>query len=134
LRGKFDVAKERFITFPFCERDVDQTPVIAWAGWNHLEQAQAIASYYERVKNHEGWGSERRIPLLAAILELLPWLKQWYNDIHPEYHERMGDFFEQFVQEEARTMEITLDDIRAWTAPVQAKQRRKASKRVAAFQ
>ena len=123
LRGKLDVPKERFISFPFCERDVDPTPVIGWAGWDHLQQAQAIAAYYERVKNHEGWTPERRVPLLAGILELLPWLKQWHNDIHPEYHERMGDFFQQFVEDEARAMEMTMDQIREWTPPVQSRTR-----------
>jgi len=120
LRGKLDVPKEPFISFPFCERGVDQTPVIGWAGWGHLQRAQAIAAYYERVKNHEGWTPERRVPLLTGILELLPWLKQWHNDIHPTYHERMGDFFQQFVEDEARAMEMTLDDIRGWTPPVQS--------------
>jgi hypothetical protein len=123
LRGKLDVPKERFISFPFCERDVDRTPVIAWAGWDHLQQAQAIAAYYERVKNHEGWTPDRRVPLLTGILELIPWLKQWHNEIHPEYHERMGDFFQQFVEDEARTMEMTLNDIRAWSPPVQSRTR-----------
>ena len=123
LRGKLDVPKERFVSFPFCERDGDPTPVIAWAGWDHLQLAQAIAAYYERVKNYEGWTAERRVPLLVGILELLPWLKQWHNEIHAEYHERMGDFFQQFVEDEARAMEMTLDQIRGWTPPVQSRTR-----------
>jgi len=125
LRGKLDLPKERFISFPHCERSVDSTPVIAWAGWDHLQLAQAIAAYYERVKNQEGWTQQRRMPLLAGILELLPWLKQWHNEIHPEFHERMGDFFEQFVQDEARAMEMTVDQIRAWTPPAQNGQGRR---------
>jgi hypothetical protein len=125
LRGKLDVPKERFVLFPHCERDVDSTPVIAWAGWDHLQLAQAIAAYYERVKNHEGWTPQRRMPLLAGILELLPWLKQWHNEIHPEFHERMGDFFEQFVQDEARATEVTVEQIRAWTPPAQNGQGRR---------
>jgi hypothetical protein len=123
LRGKLDVSKERFISFPHCERDIDPTSVIGWAGWNYLQQAQAIAAYYERVKNHEGWTPQRRAPLLTGILELIPWLKQWHNEIHPEYHERMGDFFQQFVEDEARAMEMTLADIRTWTPPVQSRTR-----------
>jgi hypothetical protein len=119
LRGKLDLPTERFISFPFCEREVDPTAVLGWAGWDHLQQAQAIAAYYERVKNQEGWTPERRVPLLTGILELLPWLKQWHNEIHPEYQERMGDFFQQFVEDEARAMEMTLDEIRAWTPSVQ---------------
>lgn len=122
-RGKLDLPKERFISFPLCERDVDPTPVVAWAGWDHLQQAQAIAAYYERVKNQEGWTPERRVPLLTGILELIPWLKQWHNDIHPEYKERMGNFFEQFVEDEARVMEMTMDQIRGWKPPVQSSSR-----------
>jgi hypothetical protein len=123
MRGKLDVPKERFISFPFCERDVDSTPIIGWAGWDHLQQAQAIAAYYERVKNYEGWMPNRRVPLLTGILELIPWLKQWHNDIHPEFHERMGDFFQQFVEDEARAMEMTVDQIRQWIPPVQSRTR-----------
>jgi hypothetical protein len=122
LRGKLDVPKERFISFQFCERDVDPTLVLGWAGWDHLQQAQAIAAYYERVKNQEGWTPERRVPLLVGILEILPWLKQWHNDIHPQFQERMGDFFQQFVEDEARAMEITREEIRAWKPPVQTRQ------------
>ena len=125
LRGKLDVPKERFISFPYCERDADQSAVVGWAGWNHLQRAQAIAAYYERVKTQEGWTPERRIPLLTGILELLPWLRQWHNDIHPEYHERMGDFFQQFAEDEARAMEMTLDEIRAWTPPAQSSAHRR---------
>ena len=123
LRGKLDLPKERFITFPFCGRDADPTPVIGWAGWDQLQQAQAIAAYYERVKNYEGWAPHRRVPLLTGIVELLPWLKQWHNDIHPEYQDRMGEFFQQFVEDEARTMEMTLDEIRHWTPPAQSSAR-----------
>ena len=122
-RGKLDVPKERFISFPFCERDVDQTPVIGWAGWDHLQQAQAIAAYYERVKNQEGWTPDRRVPLLAGILEIIPWLKQWHNAIHPEYKERMGNFFQQFVEDEARAMELTMDQMRGWIPSVQSSSR-----------
>jgi hypothetical protein len=125
LRGKLDVPNERFVSFPYCERDVDPTPVIGWAGWDHLQLARAIAAYYERVKNQEGWTPERRMPLLAGILELLPWLKQWHNDMHPEFQERMGDFFEQFVQDEARAMEMAVEQIRAWTPPIQTSRGRR---------
>ena len=40
LRGKLDVPKERFILYPGCERRQAPSPVIGWAGWDHLEHAQ----------------------------------------------------------------------------------------------
>jgi hypothetical protein len=39
-----------------------------------LQQAQAVAGYYERMRTNEGWSDERLLPLLAGVLELLPWL------------------------------------------------------------
>jgi len=127
LRGKLDVPKERFITYPHCNRDADRTPVIGWAGWDHLQQAQAVAGYYERMRTNEGWSDERLLPLLAGVLELLPWLLQWHNALDPQYGMGLGDFFRSFVGEEARRMGMTLDEVRAWQPP--AKPRRKMRER-----
>jgi hypothetical protein len=114
LRGKLDVPKERFISYPHCQRDADSSMVIAWAGWNHLQQAQAIAAYYEAMRTNEGWSPERLVPLLVGLLELVPWLLQWHNEIDPVYGMRMGDFFKSFVEEELRSMGKTIDEIRDW--------------------
>jgi len=114
LRGKLDVSKERFITYPHCNRDADRTPVIGWAGWDHLQQAQAVAGYYERMRTSEGWTDDRLLPLLAGVLELLPWLLQWHNSFDPQYQMGLGDFFRSFAEDEARRMGKTLDEVRAW--------------------
>ncbi|HEX7316679.1 MAG TPA: BREX-2 system adenine-specific DNA-methyltransferase PglX [Pyrinomonadaceae bacterium] len=118
LRGKLDVPKERFVSYPRCERDADPTLPIAWAGWDHLEQARALAAYYEQMKTNEGWGVARLVPLLNGILELLPWLEQWHNEVDPTYGTRMGEFFQGFVEEEARAHGLTLNKIREWSPSV----------------
>ena len=45
LRGKLDLPKERFISYPHANRETDPSPVISWAGWDHLQQAQAVSAY-----------------------------------------------------------------------------------------
>jgi len=50
LRGKLDVPKERWISYPHCSTDGDPTLVVGWAGWNHLEQATALVAYYDARK------------------------------------------------------------------------------------
>jgi hypothetical protein len=115
LRGKLDAPKERFVSYPKCERDADPTLPIAWAGWDHLQQARALAAYYEQMKTNEGWGPTRLVPLLAGILELLPWLEQWHNEVDPTYGIGMGDFFRGFVEEEARAHGLTLNKIHDWS-------------------
>lgn len=117
LRGKLDVPKERWVGFPHCEGP-DQSPLIAWAGCDHLQLALAVAGHYMEVKEVLGGSQDPRLEiLLAALLELLPWLKQWHNHIDPEFLERMGDYFEGFIDEEAKTLQKSLDDIRGWRPP-----------------
>ena len=117
LRGKLDVPKERFVSLPYCERDADPSLVIGWAGWNALEQSRAVAAYFHQVREQEGWTAERLTPLLAALLELLPWVRQYHNAPDPEFDTGMGDYFEGFIDEEARSLSLTQEAIRAWAPP-----------------
>ncbi|MEZ5329296.1 MAG: hypothetical protein R3F19_29960 [Verrucomicrobiales bacterium] len=100
LRGKLDAPKERWVLYPGAERDTDHSPVIAWAGWNPLQQAQAVSAAYLDRKEQLGWPQEKLKPLLQGLQQLLPWPKQWHNEIDPDYGVGMGDYFEQFVEEE----------------------------------
>ncbi len=125
LRGKLDVPKERWINFPHCEGP-DGTPVIAWAGYDHLQQAKAISAYYVDIQERLGGRDDPRLPpLLAGLIELLPWLKQWHNHIDPHFGMAMGDYFEGFVNEEAKQLGQTLDQLKAWVPPAKAKGRKK---------
>ena len=123
LRGGLDVPKERWVSYPGCERGADTSLPIAWAGWNHLQQATALAAYYLEMKENEGWEPVRLQPLLAGLLELVPWLEQWHNEIDSAYGERMGTYYRGFVNEEARALGFTLDDLRAWKPVVTAAKR-----------
>ncbi len=124
LRGKLDVPKERWISFPHCEGP-DGTLMLCWAGYDHLQQARAISAYYVQVQTEFGGSDDPRlIPLLACLIELLPWLKQWHNDLDPEFNMSMGDYFEGFINEEARQLGKTLQEIKDWVPPAKAPARR----------
>lgn len=114
LREGLDVPKERFISFPHCQRDADGSLVVIWAGYHHLDRALAIAAYYQERKDNDGWTPERLVPLLAGVIELLPWLLQWHNEYDPDLGARMGDYFVDFVQTEARAIGMTEAAVAAW--------------------
>lgn len=114
LRGKLDVPTERFISYPGCESDKDQEPVYGWAGWDHAQRAQALANLYLDRKNNEAWSRERLTPMLAGIAELLPWLKQWHADPHPDFGEPLSDFYATWLEGELREHKLTLADLEAW--------------------
>jgi hypothetical protein len=117
LRGKLDVPKERWISFPHCEGE-DGTLIIAWAGYDHLQLVRAIAERYEHTKEQEG---RKLVPLLACIGQLIPWLKQWHNEFDPAFGTRMGDYFENYLTEEAKAFGMSVDQVMAWTPPAKAK-------------
>ncbi|PAY16337.1 SAM-dependent methyltransferase [Rhodopirellula sp. SM50] len=127
LRGKLDVPKERWISFPHCPGS-DGTLMICWAGYDHLQQALAIAAHYQTIKEDEGGAEDPRlVPLLACIAELLPWLRQWHSDIDPTYGTSMADYFDGFLSEEARALNQTLEEIKAWQPPARTTGRRRSA-------
>ncbi|WP_433391047.1 BREX-2 system adenine-specific DNA-methyltransferase PglX [Micromonospora sp. KLBMP9576] len=99
-RGKLDVPKERFISYPKAGRDSDGTELLGWAGWDHLAQAQALATVYLDRKLQAAWPAERLLPLLAGIAELEPWLHQWYADERPGFPGSPAQFFTDLVDAE----------------------------------
>jgi hypothetical protein len=125
LRGPLDVPKERFIAYPALERLPDTALVVGWAGWSHLEQAQALAEAYDLAARTLGWPTERLVPLLAGLDELLPWLHQWHHDRDPATGTRPSEDFAAFLDEELRLQGLTRADLRAWTPPAPTAGRRK---------
>ena len=48
----------------------------------------------------------------------MPWLKQWHNEVDPEYGLRMGDYYADFVDDEAQALGLTAAmQVRAWQPP-----------------
>ncbi|MDG4799327.1 BREX-2 system adenine-specific DNA-methyltransferase PglX [Micromonospora sp. WMMD980] len=100
-RGKLDVPKERFISYPQAGRDSDGSELLGWAGWDHLAQAQALAAVYLDRRTQELWPAHRLLPLLAGLAEIEPWLHQWHAEKQQAF---MGgspaDFFTTFIDTE----------------------------------
>ena len=69
LRGKLDVPKERRVLYPGMEGGHDTLPVIAWADWDHAQQAQALTDFYQQAIDTKGWEPQKLAPLLAALKE-----------------------------------------------------------------
>jgi hypothetical protein len=109
LRGKLDVPKERWVSYPKLESDAAPSPLYSWAGWTHLQQVQALAELYVERKDRDGWDAARLTPILAGLQELVPWLQQWHNEEDPTYGLKLGDYFADYVNEERRTLGLTLE-------------------------
>ena len=116
-RGKLDVPKERFISYPGAEQTNDPTPVYGWAGWDHGQAAQALAGMLVEHADVAGWESDRLTPLLAGLAELEPWLAQWHHDYDPEFGASLADDITSLLDDRLNTAGITRDDAHNWRPP-----------------
>jgi hypothetical protein len=125
LRGKLDVPKERFISYALAERGSDPTPVIGWAGWDHLERARALAAYLTRLRTDEAWEAERLTPLVAGLQELLPWLYQWHDEYDSSLGASTADAYASFLSSQLTELGLTTEDLAGWRPSEQPRGRRR---------
>lgn len=114
LRGKLDVPRERFISYSHVEGETDPTMVIGWAGWDHLQQAQALARLILDRSQQDGWQADRLTPLLAGLAELEPWLHRWHNQLDPLYGGSPAAFYTTFLDEQLQRHSITRQTLTNW--------------------
>ncbi len=64
-RGKLDVPKERFVSYP--KLGPGGEDLYGWAGWDQLDQARALAALYRTRKTQDRWPAEKLLPILAGL-------------------------------------------------------------------
>ena len=128
LRGKLDVPKERWISYPHLQTESDPSLVVGWAGWNHLQQATALVSYYD-ARRREGWDAKRLTPILAGLDQLLPWIHQWHHEIDPEFGDTAGQSYQTMLEHDAHELGLTIEEIRNWEPPKTTKKGTKPTRR-----
>lgn len=122
-RGKLDVPKERFVLYPDAGRETDPTLVLGWAGWDHAQQFLALATLIAE-RESEGWDDERLVPLVAGLAELMPWVRQWHDEVDPTYGVNMADFCVEQLRDRAAQVGRTLDQLHAWRPAASTRGRR----------
>lgn len=116
-RGKLDVPKERFVSYPGASRDGDPSLLVGWAGWDHREQAQALATLIVAREQEDGWAADRLLPLVAGLREILPWVRQWHGEFDPEWGASPADIYAGFLAETTNRLHLTDEALSSWRPP-----------------
>ncbi|WP_406045523.1 BREX-2 system adenine-specific DNA-methyltransferase PglX [Micromonospora sp. NBC_00898] len=124
-RGKLDVPKERFVSYPGASRDGDPSLLVGWAGWDHREQAQALATLIVAREQEDGWAADRLLPLVAGLREILPWVRQWHGEFDPEWGASPADIYAGFLAETTNRLHLTDAALTSWR-PTKATRGRRA--------
>jgi len=106
-RGKLDVPKERFISYPGIQLPDDPSPVFGWAGWDHRDQAIALA---RQLRDQHG---QARALLVAGLVELEPWLHQWHAAVDPRVGASPAETITTVIDAELAALHKTRADLRA---------------------
>ncbi|WFE43503.1 BREX-2 system adenine-specific DNA-methyltransferase PglX [Verrucosispora sp. WMMD1129] len=116
-RGKLDVPKERFVSYPGASRDGDPSLLVGWAGWDHREQAQALATLIVAREQEDGWATDRLLPLVAGLREILPWVRQWHGEFDAEWGASPADIYAGFLAETTNRLHLTDEALTSWRPP-----------------
>jgi hypothetical protein len=126
-RGKLDVPKERFTSVIGAERDAssgDSTMVLAWAGFDHAQLTQALATLLFQRQTVDGWTGEQLLPLIAALAEVLPWVQQWHPDVAPGLGRPLATFYRGQLDQVLDSIGATTDTVAAWEPPAATRGRK----------
>jgi hypothetical protein len=113
-RGKLDVPKERFVSYPNATREGDGSLLLGWAGWDHREQAQSLAVLATQRRTEDGWDRDRLVPLLAGLAELQPWVAQWHGEFDPAFGSSPAELYEGFLDGQLTELHLSRDDLASW--------------------
>ncbi|MET8412535.1 BREX-2 system adenine-specific DNA-methyltransferase PglX [Streptomyces sp. NPDC005195] len=113
-RGKLDVPKERFVSYPDASPDADPTLLLGWAGWDHRDQAQALVNLVKDRTSQLSWDNARITPLLAGLAELMPWVRQWFGTDDHEWGGNAAEEFGTFLDTERTKRGLTAEQLASW--------------------
>ncbi|MDN5759277.1 MAG: hypothetical protein L0H59_12225, partial [Tomitella sp.] len=77
----------------------------------------ALAVLVSRRRGEDGWPAERVQPLLAGLLETLPWVHQWHADVDPVYGAAPGDVYDGFLDAQLGELQLSRQQLADWRPP-----------------
>lgn len=126
-RGKLDVPKERFVSYPDAGPDADPTLLLGWAGWDHRDQAQALVNLVKDRTSQLSWDNARITPLLAGLAELMPWVRQWFGADDHEWGGNAAEEFGTFLDTERAKRGLTVEQLASWRPAPKTRGRKAAA-------
>lgn len=128
-RGKLDVPKERFVSYPGASRDGDPSLLIGWAGWDHREQAQALATLIVSRLEDDGWSPAQVTPLVAGLREVMPWVRQWHGEFDPDLGDSPANIYDGFLADTTNRLHLTDAVLTGWRPEATTRRGRRGDRR-----
>jgi hypothetical protein len=122
-RGKLDVPKERFISYPLAHPDGDDSLLLGWAGWDYRGQAHALMALIEDRSAKDGWDKDKLTPLIAGLAEVMPWVRQWHAGADPESGINIAEAYDAYLEDQRIKYGLSEEDLRVWSPSAAGRRR-----------
>ena len=60
------------------------------------------------------------MPLMAGLPEVMPWVRQWHDEIDPAFGASPAHEYDTYLVSQREKYGLTEDDLRGWTPPAGA--------------
>ena len=118
------MANEWFFTVFGASRGADTSLVYGRAAWTAVDRARAIATRVVEQSEDHGPDASRLTPLLACVLEQIPWIAQWHPESDSVYGGAPVTYFEGWLDSQLSELAVTRDALRAWRPPAPTRGRK----------
>ena len=125
-RGKLDVPKERFISYPGAGRDTDPTPAARLGRLGPRPAGPRPGPHHHRPLCRVV-RPPVLTPLVAGVAELLPWIKQWHSSPDPELGIDLAEYLDAQVDAWTDLIGLPRQDLPDWRPPKATRGRRAAA-------
>ena len=116
-RGKLDVPKERFVSYPGASPDGDRSLMLGWAGFDHAQQAHVLVDLIDvRATGASDADRDRLTSLIAGLREVMPWVRQWHGE-KDELGTSPADDYAAVLEEQKSVHGLSDTDLDAWRPP-----------------
>jgi hypothetical protein len=113
LRGSLDIPRERFVSYPGAVAGVDSL-LIGWSGWSDTDRLLVLLDLVGVLQQQPQPGVDQVAPLLAAIQELIPWVRQWGALKEPGPNLVQAETYQRDLDDLRTDFGLSTHDLTSW--------------------
>lgn len=112
-RGSLDIPRERFVSYPDDVRGKREL-LLGWSGWNEADRIRVLLDLISALGQQPQGSIYQLTPLLAGVMELLPWVRQWEAQGHPGLEFGQAEAFQHRLDVLRSEHGLSAHDLTSW--------------------
>ncbi|GAA2996654.1 BREX-2 system adenine-specific DNA-methyltransferase PglX [Streptomyces lactacystinicus] len=113
LRRSLDVPRERFVSYPDVVAEGGSL-LIGWSGWSDSDRIRVLLDLVGALQQPPQPSVDQIAPLLVAIQELIPWVRQWEALTEPRPDLVHAETYQRKLDDLCTAFGLSTHDLISW--------------------